>query len=131
MSDNERDTLRFDTDNLYRIDTFTDQRSGSIRRMTPVDADGNDDATRPVRYVGEASAMTPAGTIPLSFELEGDSLSQAAEGFAEGAQQAFQETLEELKRMQREQQQSIMVPGQDSKIDVLGGGMGGGGKIQF
>lgn len=131
MSEEARDTLRFDTDNLYRIDTFTDQRSGSIRRMTPVDADGNDDPSRPVRYVGEASAMTPAGTIPLSFELEGESLSKAAEGFAEGAQQAFQETLEELKRMQREQQQSIMVPGQDGKIDVPGGGMGGGGKIQF
>ncbi|NKI35294.1 hypothetical protein HFP89_08955 [Wenzhouxiangella sp. XN79A] len=130
MSDNERDTLRFDTDDLYRIDTFTDQRSGSIRRMTPVDADGNDDPSRPVRYIGEASAMTPAGTIPLSFELEGDSLARAAEGFADGAQQAFQETLEELKRMQREQQQSIMVPGQDGRIDVPGGGMGGG-KIQF
>lgn len=130
MSDDARDTLRFDTDNLYRIDTFTDQRSGSIRRMTPVDADGNDDPSRPVRYIGEASAMTPAGTIPLSFELEGDSLAQAAEGFADGAQQSFQETLEELKRMQRDQQQSIMVPGQEGKIDVPGG-MGGGGKIQF
>lgn len=131
MADDARESLRFDTDNLYRIDTFTDQRSGSIRRMTPVDADGNDDPSRPVRYIGEASAMTPAGTIPLSFELEGESLAKAAEGFAEGAQGAFQETLEELKRMQREQQQSIMVPGQDSKIDIPGGGMGGGGKIQF
>lgn len=131
MADDARESLRFNTDDLYRIDTFTDQRSGSIRRMTPVDADGKDDPSRPVRYIGEASAMTPAGTIPLSFELEGESLSQAAEGFAEGAQGAFQETLEELKRMQREQQQSIMVPGQDSKIEVPGGGMGGGGKIQF
>jgi hypothetical protein len=131
MAEDARESLRFNTDDLYRIDTFTDQRSGSIRRMTPVDADGNDDPSRPVRYIGEASAMTPAGTIPLSFELEGESLSKAAEGFAEGAQGAFQETLEELKRMQREQQQSIMVPGQDSKIDIPGGGMGGGGKIQF
>lgn len=127
MADDARESLRFNTDDLYRIDTFTDQRSGSIRRMTPVDADGNDDPSRSVRYIGEASAMTPAGTIPLSFELEGASLSKAAEGFAEGAQGAFQETLEELKRMQREQQQSIMVPGQDSKIEVPGGG----GKIQF
>lgn len=127
MSDEARDELRFDTDNLYRIDTFTDQRSGSIQRMTPVDADGNPDDSRPVRYVGEASAMTPAGTLPLSFELEGDSLSAAAAGFAEGAQAAFRETIEELRRMQREQQQSIMVPGQSSKIEVPGGG----GSIKF
>ncbi|MBY6204712.1 hypothetical protein [Halomonas denitrificans] len=126
MTDDNAEQLRFDTDDLYRIDTFTDQRTGSIRRMTPVDADGNVDASRPVRYVGEASAMTPAGTLPLSFELEGDSLSEAAKGFAEGAEQAFKETIEELKRMQREQQGSIMVPGQDGgKIEMPGGGSGG------
>ncbi len=131
MTDDNAEQLRFDTDDLYRIDTFTDQRTGSIRRMTPVDADGNDDASRPVRYVGEASAMTPAGTLPLSFELEGDSLSEAASGFAEGAEQAFKETIEELKRMQREQQGSIMVPGQDGgKIEMPGGGSGGG-SIKF
>lgn len=129
MTDQNSDQLRFNTDDLYRIDTFTDQRTGSIRRMTPVDADGNDDPSRPVRYVGEASAMTPAGTLPLNFELEGDSLAEAAGGFAEGAEQAFKETIEELKRMQRDQQQSIMVPGQDGgKIEVPGGG---GGSIKF
>ncbi len=131
MTDDNAEQLRFDTDDLYRIDTFTDQRTGSIRRMTPVDADGNDDASRPVRYVGEASAMTPAGTLPLSFELEGGSLSEAAKGFAEGAEKAFKETIEELKRMQREQQGSIMVPGQDGgKIEMPGGGSGGG-SIKF
>ncbi|MCA1777896.1 MAG: hypothetical protein LC637_00515 [Xanthomonadaceae bacterium] len=104
--------IRFDTHDLYQVETFTDQRSGSIRRMTPVDANGNPDADRPVRYVGEASAMTPAGTLPLNFELEGESLAEAARGFGEAAQQALAETIEELKQMQREQQNSIMVPGQ-------------------
>src|SRR6056297_232719 len=104
--------IQFDTDDLYQVETFTDQRSGSIRRMTPVDANGNPDPDRPVRYIGEASAMTPAGSLPLNFELDGESLSEAARGFGDAAQQALTETIEELKQMQREQQNSIMVPGQ-------------------
>lgn len=125
MNEQAEQQLKFDTDNLYRVEVFTDQRSGSIRRMTPVDGDGNVDAGREVRYIGEATAMTPAGSLPLNFELEGTSLAEAAEGFAEGAQQALTETVEELKRMQREQQNSIMVPGQEGPQG--GGGFPGGG----
>ena len=121
--------LKFDTENLYRIDMYTDQRSGSIRRMVPVDGDGNTDSSRDVRFVGEATAMTPAGTLPLSFELPGSTLDEAAAGFAEGAQKAMAETVEELKRMQREHQNSIYVPGQGQQG---GGGMPpGGGQIKF
>ncbi|MDT8407963.1 MAG: hypothetical protein RQ741_00050 [Wenzhouxiangellaceae bacterium] len=129
MQDDTREQqLKFDTEDLYRVDVFTDQRSGSIRRMTPVDSDGNPDAERPVRYIGEASAMTPAGTLPLSFELEGGNLAEAAQGFPEGARQALQETVEELRRMQQEQQNSIMVPGQGGSNMP---GAGGSGSIQF
>ena len=127
MNDQADQQLKFDTDNLYRVEVFTDQRSGSIRRMTPVDGDGNPDAAREVPYIGEATAMTPAGSLPLNFELEGSSLAEAAEGFAEGAQQALTETVEELKRMQREQQNSIMVPGQQGSQGGGGGFPGGGG----
>lgn len=135
MNDESSDKLRFDTDNLYRVDVFTDQRSGSIRRMVPVDHDGNTDPDREVVYIGEASAMTPAGSLPLSFELSGDNLAQAAEGFAEAAEQALVETVEELKRYQRDQQSSIMVPGQGGgsggQGGMSGGGMPGGGSLKF
>lgn len=123
FSDTDEQELKFDTDDLYRVEVFTDQKSGSIRRMTPVDGQGNPDPARPVRYIGEASAMTPAGALPLSFELEGESLAEAATGFARGAEQALTETIEELRRMHREQQNSIMVPGQGS--GSMGGNSGG------
>ncbi|MDT8439101.1 MAG: hypothetical protein RQ729_08855 [Wenzhouxiangellaceae bacterium] len=121
----------FDTDNLYRIELYTDQRTGSIRRMVPVDGQGNDDPSRTVRYIGEATAMTPAGTLPLSFELTGNSLAEAAAGFGEGAEQAMADTVEELKRLQREQQGSIVVPGQGQQGPAggFGGGMPGGGSF--
>jgi len=41
-----------DATELYREDTFTDRKVGTIRRLTPVTADGSDDAARPVLYVG-------------------------------------------------------------------------------
>ena len=132
MNEPTRDQLKFDTDNLYRVDVFTDQRSGSIRRMVPVDHDGNPDPAREVVYIGEASAMTPAGSLPLSFELSGGNLAEAAEGFAEAAEQALVETVEELKRLQRDQQSSIMVPGQGGgQGGMPGGGMPGGGGMNF
>lgn len=132
-SDSEQQELRFDTDSLYRVEIFTDQRTGSIRRMTPVDADGNIDPSRPVQYIGEASAMTPAGSLPLSFVLEGETLSEAATGFAEGAEQALTETVEELRRLQREQQNQIMVPGQGQggPMGGAGGGFSPGGNIKL
>jgi hypothetical protein len=135
MNEPTSEQLKFDTDNLYRVDVFTDQRSGSIRRMVPVDHEGNRDPARDVVYIGEASAMTPAGSLPLSFELSGDSLAEAAAGFSEGAEKALVETVEELKRMQRDQQNSIMVPGQGGGTGgqggMPGGGMPGGGPLNF
>ena len=117
-ADDAQQMPNFDTDQLYKVEMFTDQRTGSIRRMTPVDAEGNPDASRPVVYIGEAQAMTPAGALPLSFELKGDSMAEAAAGFAQGAEQALNDTVEELKRMQRESQNSIVMPGQGGNIDL-------------
>lgn len=79
--------------------------------------------------------MTPAGSLPLSFELSGNDLAEAAQGFAEAAEQALAETVEELKRMQREQQSSIMVPGQGGGAGgqggMPGGGLPGGGSLKY
>jgi len=133
-SDSQQSELRFDTDSLYRVEIFTDQKTGSIRRMTPVDADGNVDSSRPVQYIGEASAMTPAGSLPLSFVLEGETLAEAAAGFAAGAEQSLAETVEELRRMHREQANQIMVPGQGQGGGPMGGAGGGfnpGGNIKL
>ncbi|MDX1451740.1 MAG: hypothetical protein R3183_04215 [Oleiphilaceae bacterium] len=111
--------IKLDVDNLYREETFTDQRVGTIRRMTPVSKDGSDDSTRPVQYIGQAQMMTPAGPLPLTFELEASSLEEALEKFAEGANQALEETMKELQEMRRQQASQIVVPGeQGSKIQM-------------
>ena len=76
--------LKMDPANLYREEIFTDRKIGTLRVMTPVKKDSSVDAARKVIYVGETQLMTPVGALPLAFEVEGDSLGQAAEKFEIG-----------------------------------------------
>ncbi|KAA9131422.1 hypothetical protein F3N42_08875 [Marinihelvus fidelis] len=120
--------IQMDLAQLCREDIFTDSRVGSVRRLTPVTADGDDDASRPVQYFGSTQIMTPAGALPLNFELPGDSLQSAIEGFGDAAREAVERTMEELKEMQREAASQIVVP----KGGEVPGGFGGpGGGIQM
>lgn len=114
-----REQLEMDPNGLYHEEQFSDQRAGQIRKLTPVTPEGAVDASRPVMFVGSTQVMTPAGALPLSFELHGETIGEAAQHFAEEAEKAIERTMEELKRMQREAQSSIVVPGQ--------GGSGGPG----
>ena len=127
---NERDEIKLelDADNLYREDMFTDQKIGSIRQLTPVKRDGSTDTARPVLYIGETSLMTPAGTLPIHFKLEATNLEEAVKRFSDTANQAIQETMEQLRELRRQAASSIVVP--DMGKGGLGG-LGGGGKIQM
>lgn len=115
--------IRLDPNGLYREETFTDLRAGSIRRMVPITREGKDDPGRPMLYEGHASLMTPRGALPLQFHIEASSLEDALAKFPAAAQQALAETLEELRRIQREQQSSIVVPGAGGMPPGLGGGL--------
>lgn len=135
-----REQLTLDDDSLYREENFSDRRVGTIQRLVPVTANGEEDDSRSVRYVGQTQVMSPAGALPITFELEVDSLSEAVSGFPEAAEKAVEETIEELKRLQREHQSSIMVPGQEGGGGQFGGmgghggpggGMGPGGGIKL
>jgi hypothetical protein len=114
--------IKMDVDNLYREETFTDNKVGTLRRIVPVTADGDVDEARAVQFVGSTQVLTAAGPLPLSFEIEAATLGEAVEGFGDAAKQAFENTMEELKEMQRQQASQIVVPG---------AGMGGGSNIQM
>ncbi len=111
--------IAMDATTLTREETFTDSRVGTIRKMTPVTLDGEQDNSRPVQFVGSTQIMTPGGALPLSFEIETETLEGAVAGFGDAAQLAVERTMEELKEMQRQQASSIVVPGRDnSKIQM-------------
>jgi len=116
-----------DARGLYREDIFTDQRVGTIRRLTPVTPDGADDPSRPVQYIGQASVMTPMGSLPLSFELDGRTLSEAVAAFGAAAQHAVEEAAREIQEMRRQAASSIVIPDAGAAALKGMGGKGGGG----
>jgi hypothetical protein len=115
--------LKLDPDKLYLEEVLTDRRIGTLRRLTPVKRDGTPDATRAVSYVGETQILTPAGSIPIAFEIEAASVGEAAEKFGALAKEAIDRTVRELQELRRQASSSIVVP-----QGPLGGG---GGKIQL
>jgi hypothetical protein len=122
---------KMDAQDLYREDIYTDRRVGTLRVLTPVKADGTVDPSRAVSYVGQAQIMTPAGALPLSFEIDAKTLAEACEGFAEGAKLAFEETMKELQEMRRQQASSIVIPEAGAASALTGQGGPPRGKIQF
>lgn len=123
MSDPNDAPAKMDAADMWTEEVFTDRKVGTIRRLSPVKADGSPDAGRKVLFVGEASLMTPAGTLPLSFEIPADSLEKAVAGYGDALQIAFTDTMEELKEMRRKATSGLVLPGQGAP--GMGGGLGG------
>jgi hypothetical protein len=103
--------LKVDPNALFLEEIFTDRRVGTIRRLTPVKKDGVRDPARPVLYVGETQVLTPAGALPIAFEIGAGSLEDAAEKFGTLAKEAIERTVKELQELRRQAASSIVVPG--------------------
>lgn len=126
MSDIETTTeIKMNAADLYREEVFSDNRIGTIRLMQPVTPQGEPDSTRSSRFFGSAQVMTPAGPLPISFEIEADDLAGAVEGFGPAAKVAIEATMEELKELQRQRASSIVVPKGGVDPSALGGSGGG------
>ncbi len=124
---NDARQATMDPTQIYREETFTDRRVGTIRRLTPVTADGSTDSVRAVLFVGQAQVMTPMGAVPISFELEATTLDAAIAKFGEAAELAVQQTVRELQELRREQASGLVIPDAGaaslpSPSDLLGRG---------
>lgn len=125
MADASDANIQMDGAGLYLEESFTDRRVGSVQRLSPVTSDGAPDDSRPVIYIGQTQVLTPAGALPLSFEIDADSLEDAIARFGDHAQQMLESTMQRLEEMRRDQASSLIVPGSGG---VPGGGMPGGGR---
>jgi hypothetical protein len=114
--------IAMDTTGLYREETFTDRRVGTLQRLMPVTPAGADDPSRPVLFVGQTQVLTPAGALPLSFEIPATTLDEAVAQFGPMAQEALARTMRRLEEMRREQASSIIVPGSAPPGAAPGGG---------
>jgi len=125
---------KMDAASLYREEIYTDRQVGTIRTLIPVKTDGSPDTARATLYVGEAQIYTTMGTLPLSFELDAKSLSEAVTRYAGAAKEAVERAVHELEEMRRQAASSIVIPRGGAGGLPPGGlppGVGGGGKIQM
>ena len=114
---------------LYREEIYTDRQVGTIRQLTPVNADGSTDNSRKVLYVGQAQLVTAVGAVPLAFEINAHTLKEAVEKFSDKAKEAVNRAVKELQEMRREAASSIVIP-EPGAGGYGPGGVSGGGKIQ-
>jgi hypothetical protein len=117
--------IQLDSTSLYREEIFTDRRAGTIRRLTPVNAEGEIDSTRFVLFSGQTQLLTPAGVLPLAFDIEAASLKDAIGKFPDAVKIALEQAIDEAREMRREAATRIVVP------EVGAGAPAGGGKIKF
>jgi hypothetical protein len=128
---NDLPDVKLDAAGLYREEVFTDRRAGTIRKLTPVTIDGAVDASRQVLFSGQTQLLTPAGVLPLVFEIEATTLKDALDKFPEGVKSALEQAIDEARELRREQASRIVVP-EVGGGGALGPGPGaGGGKIKF
>jgi len=120
--------IKLDANELYREEVFTDRRAGTLRRLVPVTVTGADDPSRPTLWSGQTQLLTPAGVLPLMFELDAASLADAIEKFPEAVKVALEQAIEEAREMRREAASRIVVP---EVGGPMGGGPIGGGKIKL
>ena len=97
-------------DPLYEEKTFTDLKAGTIRRLTPVNVDGSIDTSRAVRFSGQTQLLTPAGVLPLAFDIEATTLEEALQKFPDGVKAALEQAIEEAREMRRESASRIVIP---------------------
>ena len=126
---NDLPEVKLDPAGLYKEETFTDRRAGTLRRLTPVTLEGATDPSRPVLFSGQTQLLTPAGVLQLVFELEAGTLEEALQQFPEGVKAALEQAIEEAREMRRESASRIVVP--EVGASVGPGPGGGGGKIKF
>ena len=114
MNSFEKKTLndiKFNQDNLYREDSFTDLRVGSIRMLTPVTPDGTTDSTRTKMFIGQAQFMSPDGPLPIQGPIDAKSLAEAMEKFPQAMEQMLRHMIEEARELQNQKESNIIVPG--------------------
>jgi len=111
VSDSIRlDDLKVDADNLYREEVFSDLRVATIRRLTPVKADGSTDDSRQTMFSVETQILTPQGLVPVHAPVDAANLAEVIEKFPAAIQAGLDRMIEEAREMRRQSANRIVTP---------------------
>ena len=113
MTDSEETPkkVKFNQQNLHREEVFSDLTIGSIRRLSPVKANGEPDKTRPILFVGQSQIYTQQGPMPIQFPIDAINLQQAMEKFPAAMEEFVAHLVEQAKEFQRQEESRLIVPG--------------------
>ncbi|OUU78508.1 MAG: hypothetical protein CBC38_07305 [Gammaproteobacteria bacterium TMED78] len=110
MTNQEMPEINIESDNLYEQATYTDRKMGSILKLIPVHKDGSRDDSRKIIFIGQTQLLTPAGALPINFQIPDNSLESSVEQFGQYANKALEEAMKKLEEMRKESESSIIVP---------------------
>ena len=119
-----------DATSLYREEIYTDRKVGTLRVLHPVKSDGGPDMARRTVFQGEAQLMTNMGPLPISFDIEASTLSDAIAKYPEATKTGIERAMREIQEMRRQQSSSIVLPPAGATLPPVGS-LPGGGKIQM
>ena len=104
------ENIKIDGDNLWKEENITDLKVGSIRKLTPIKADGSEDDSRQPVFSATTNVMTPGGALPISGEIEAATLEEAIEKFPDAINAAVKKLQDDMVKYQQEQANRIVTP---------------------
>ena len=104
--------LKLDGDNIYKDESFTDMKTGAVRRLTPINSDGSGDDSRDAIFIAQTQLMSPEGALPVSAMLEAKTLAEAIQVFPEAVNKEVERIVEIAQKAKQEESSRIIVPGQ-------------------
>lgn len=106
--------LKLDKNNLYQEESFTDLKTGAVRRLMPVNEDGTRDESRQPIFMAQTQLMSPNGPLPVSCMVEeAATLAEAVKNFPNVVQKEVERIIELAQKAQKEESSRIIVPGQN------------------
>ena len=120
MADEQGNSVNFNFNksNLYREESFTDLKVGTIQRLTPINLNGSEDKSRNTIFVGQTSLMSPNGPVPLQARIQAKEIQQAIKRFPEAMEAAMDQLIEKAKKLQEEAKSKNQEP--ESRIILPG-----------
>ena len=128
---NRMSEAAIDAASLYREEIYTDRKVGTLRVLQPVKSDGSPDTLRRTVFQGEAQLMTNMGPLPINFDIDADTLSEAIAAYPEATKAGIERAMREIQEMRRQASSSIVLPPAGATLGPGGVLPGGGGKIQI
>jgi len=115
------DELQIDTKNLFKEETFTDLKVGTIRRLTPVTPDGSPDAARKAVFIAQTQIMSNMGPLPVQYEIVASTMAEAIQNYPAAIKAGIDQLMEDAKEMQRREMSKIVTPDAATTSKIITG----------